>query len=240
MIQKLFSENEITISDKQEQQFQKYFNLLIEWNQRINLTSITDYEEVIWKHFIDSALLTKSSLYKDRERKSVLDLGTGAGFPGIVLAILTPEKHFVLIDSLQKRIDFLSYVIQKLRLDNVQVFHGRAEDYGRKENFRNQFDFVVSRAVAELPLLLEYCIPFVKENGYFVSYKSKRYREEIEISEYAFSELTSKLQKVESYYLKDGDERVLLIIQNLSITNDKYPRRAGKPKKKPLIKESFT
>lgn len=240
MIQKLFSENEITISDKQEQQFQKYFNLLIEWNQRINLTSITDYEEVIWKHFIDSALLTKSSLYKDRERKSVLDLGTGAGFPGIVLAILTPEKHFVLIDSLQKRIDFLSYVIQELRLDNVQVFHGRAEDYGRKENFRNQFDFVVSRAVAELPLLLEYCIPFVKENGYFVSYKSKRYREEIEISEYAFSELTSKLEKVESYYLKDEDERVLLFIQNLSITNDKYPRRAGKPKKKPLIKESFT
>lgn len=240
MIQKLFSVNEITISDKQEQQFQKYFNLLIEWNQRINLTSITDYEEVIWKHFIDSALLTKSSLYKDRERKSVLDLGTGAGFPGIVLAILTPEKHFVLIDSLQKRIDFLSYVVRKLRLDNVQVFHGRAEDYGRKENFRNQFDFVVSRAVAELPLLLEYCIPFVKKNGYFVSYKSKRYREEIEISEYAFSELTSKLQKVESYYLKDGDERVLLFIQNLSITNNKYPRRAGKPKKKPLIKESFT
>lgn len=240
MIQKLFSENEITISDKQKQQFQKYFNLLIEWNQRINLTSITDYEEVIWKHFIDSALLTKSSLYKDRERKSVLDLGTGAGFPGMVLAILTPEKHFVLIDSLQKRIDFLSYVVRELRLDNVQVFHGRAEDYGRKENFRNQFDFVVSRAVAELPLLLEYCIPFVKENGYFVSYKSKRYREEIEISEYAFSELTSKLQKVESYYLKDGDERVLLFIQNLSITNDKYPRRAGKPKKKPLIKESFT
>lgn len=236
MIQKIFKENEINLSDIKVNQLQRYYDLLIEWNQKMNLTAITDYEEVIWKHFIDSALLTKSNIYKDEKRKSVLDLGTGAGFPGMVLAILTPKKQFTLIDSLQKRIDFLCCVVKELQLDNVQVFHGRAEDYGRKEEFRNQFDFVVSRAVAELPLLLEYCVPFVKPNGYFISYKSKRYREEIEISKYALSELTSELEKIENYHLKKSEEeRVLLFTKNLSITNEKYPRRAGKPKKKPLV-----
>lgn len=237
MIKKVFEQNGIQISDIQESQFQKYYELLIEWNNKINLTAITDYEDVIWKHFVDSALLTKSGLYREREKNSVLDMGTGAGFPGIVLAILSPDKHFTLVDSLQKRIDFLFFVVNELKLKNVELYHGRAEDCGRKEEFRNQFDFVVSRAVAELPLLLEYCIPFVKENGYFVSYKSKKYKKEIEISEYAFSELCCELEKIEKYNLhKSEDERILLFIRNHSLTNEKYPRRAGKPKKKPLYK----
>ena len=235
MIRKMFSECNIELSEKQEQQFHNYYELLIEWNKKINLTAITEYKEVIWKHFIDSALLTKSDLYQEKERKSILDMGTGAGFPGIVLAILSPEKKFTLVDSLQKRIDFLTIVIKELELENVILFHGRAEDYGQKENFRNQFDFVVSRAVAELPLLLEYCIPFVKLEGYFISYKGKKYMEEIDYAENAFKELTCNLDRIEKFSLRDKkEERVLLFIKNNSLTNSKYPRRAGKPKKKPL------
>lgn len=235
MIRKMFSECNIELSEKQKQQFHNYYELLIEWNKKINLTAITEYKEVIWKHFIDSALLTKSDLYQEKERKSILDMGTGAGFPGIVLAILSPEKNFTLVDSLQKRIDFLKIVVEKLKLENVKLFHGRAEDYGQKENFRNQFDFVVSRAVAELPLLLEYCIPFVKLEGYFISYKGKKYMEEIDYAENAFKELTCNLDRIEKFSLRDKkEERVLLFIKNNSLTNSKYPRRAGKPKKKPL------
>ena len=235
MIKKMFSECNIELSGKQEEQFQNYYELLVEWNEKMNLTAITEYEEVIWKHFIDSALLTKSNLYQQKEGKNVLDMGTGAGFPGIVLAILSPEKEFTLVDSLQKRIDFLTIILEKLELKNVRLFHGRAEDYGQKKNFRNQFDFVVSRAVAELPLLLEYCIPFVKVNGYFISYKGKKYKEEIDYSENAFKELTCQLDKIENYILKNKEEeRVLLFIRNNAPTNSKYPRRAGKPKKKPL------
>ena len=235
MIKKMFSECNIELSGEQEEQFQNYYELLVEWNEKMNLTAITEYEEVIWKHFIDSALLTKSNLYQQKEGKNVLDMGTGAGFPGIVLAILSPEKEFTLVDSLQKRIDFLTIILEKLELKNVRLFHGRAEDYGQKKNFRNQFDFVVSRAVAELPLLLEYCIPFVKVNGYFISYKGKKYKEEIDYSENAFKELTCQLDKIENYILKNKEEeRVLLFIRNNAPTNSKYPRRAGKPKKKPL------
>lgn len=235
MIRKIFSECNIELSEKQVQQFQNYYELLTEWNRKINLTAITEYEEVIWKHFIDSALLTKSNLYQEKEKNSILDMGTGAGFPGIVLAILSPEKKFTLVDSLQKRIDFLTIVIKKLELENVILFHGRAEDYGQKENFRNQFDFVVSRAVAELPLLLEYCIPFVKVDGYFISYKGKKYKDEIDYSGNAFKKLTCQIENIEKFVLKNREEeRILLFIKNNAITNSKYPRRAGKPKKKPL------
>lgn len=235
MIRKIFSECNIELSEKQVQQFQNYYELLIEWNRKVNLTAITEYEEVIWKHFIDSALLTKSNLYQEKEKNSILDMGTGAGFPGIVLAILSPEKKFTLVDSLQKRIDFLTIVIKELQLENVILFHGRAEDYGQKENFRNQFDFVVSRAVAELPLLLEYCIPFVKVDGYFISYKGKKYKDEIDCSGNAFKELTCQIENIEKLVLKNREEeRILLFVKNNAPTNSKYPRRAGKPKKKPL------
>lgn len=235
MIRKIFCECNIELSEKQVQQFQNYYELLIEWNRKINLTAITEYEEVIWKHFIDSALLTKSNLYQEKEKNSILDMGTGAGFPGIVLAILSPEKKFTLVDSLQKRIDFLTIVIKELELENVILFHGRAEDYGQKLNFRNQFDFVVSRAVAELPLLLEYCIPFVKVDGYFISYKGKKYKDEIDCSVNAFKKLTCQIENIEKFVLKNREEeRILLFIKNNATTNSKYPRRAGKPKKKPL------
>jgi len=231
----VFLENGIEIGDRQEEQFRQYYELLIEWNEKVNLTAITDYEEVVRKHFIDSALLVRSQVFIDVKDSSVLDMGTGAGFPGIVLAILSPEKKFILVDSLNKRIDFLKIVIEKLELKNVEVFHGRAEDYGKDEKFRNQFDFVVSRAVAELPILLEYCIPFVKVDGYFVPYKGKKYEEELSISDNAFDKLNCSLELTEEFLLpKEEEKRYLLFIKNNSLTDSKYPRRAGKPKKQPL------
>lgn len=235
MIKKLFSENNIPITEQQAKQFQTYYEMIVEWNQKINLTSITEYEEVIWKHFIDSALMILSNQIDLTEQKTVLDMGTGAGFPGIVLAILCPNYQFTLVDSLQKRIEFLKLVTEELHLNNVSLYHGRAEDYGNDESFRNRYDYVVSRAVAELPVLLEYCIPFVKQGGYFISYKGKKYREEIESSTHAFSELSCKLQHVDEYTLKyDKIQRYLLFIQCLEKTNSKYPRKPNKIKNNPL------
>lgn len=231
----VFAENDIEITGRQAEQFQTYYELLTEWNQKINLTAITEYKEVVEKHFIDSALLMRCEKFRERKGKRVLDVGTGAGFPGMVLAILCPETSFVLIDSLRKRVDFLELVIETLQLENVQVFHGRAEDFGRNEDFRNRFDFVVSRAVAELPLLLEYCIPFVRAGGYFVSYKGRRYDEEIESAENAFEKLSCHLEAREQFSLsEEQSERFLLFIENEGNTDNKYPRKAGKPKKNPL------
>lgn len=239
---KTFAENGINITEEQAEKFQTYYGLLTEWNQKINLTAITEYEEVVRKHFIDSALLLRCEKFTGRKGKRVLDVGTGAGFPGIVLSILCPEASFVLLDSLKKRVDFLNLVIEKLQLKNGQVFHGRAEDFGRQKDFRNQFDFVVSRAVAELPLLLEYCIPFVREDGYFISYKGRKYKEEMEMADNAFEKLSCHFENEEIFSLKgeqlsqgdEQDKRVLLFIQNEKDTDSKYPRRAGKPKKNPL------
>lgn len=233
MIKKIFKENDIEITDHQDNQFQRYYELMIEWNEKINLTAIKEYKEVIYKHFLDSALIIKSDLFVKENSASVLDLGTGAGFPGIVLAILYPQYKFYLVDSLMKRIEFLHIIKSELKLDQITLHHGRAEDLGRKEEFRNQFDFVVSRAVAELPVLLEYCIPFVKEKGYFVSYKGKKYQEEIDKSNTALQILNADIKKIEQYKLLSED-RVLIFIENHSLTDNKYPRRPGKVRKSPL------
>lgn len=223
----------IALSDEQETQLKTYYELLIEWNEKINLTSITEYEDVVWKHFLDSSLVMNSKIWNEKEGTTVLDVGTGAGFPGIVLAILNPQKKFVLLDSLNKRIDFLNLVIEKLGLSHVSTYHGRAETFARREDFRNQFDFVVSRAVAELPILLEYCIPFTKEDGYFISYKGKK-KEELDLATHAMEELDANLSYIEEFTLQNGEQRNLLFIRNNAITKEKYPRKEGKPKKKPL------
>lgn len=238
MIKKIFKENGIDITDYQEQQLQRYYDILSEWNKKINLTAITEYKDVVVKHFLDSALILKSELFvgqglSDAGDSSVLDLGTGAGFPGIVLAVLYPGYHYTLVDSLNKRIEFLHIIKEELGLDQIRLYHGRAEDFGRDPEFRNQFDFVVSRAVAELPVLLEYCIPFVKPEGYFISYKGKKCEEEIKLSQRALQELNVFVERKEQYILS-GEERYLLFIKNLSETNQKYPRKAGKIKKNPL------
>lgn len=234
-MKKIFEKNGILISDLQEKQFRTYYELLVEWNDRINLTAITEYQEVLWKHFIDSALFLNTDIVKNTNSASVLDLGTGAGFPGMVLAILLPDYQFTLVDSLRKRIDFLEKVVDQCNIKNVTLIHGRAEDLGQDPQYRNQYDFVVSRAVAELPLLLEYCIPFVKVNGYFVSYKAKKYEEEIQHAENAMSVLGAELFHVKHFKLRTEEEnRYLVFIKNTMKTDKKYPRKAGKPKKKPL------
>ena len=232
-MRQIFKENEIDITEDQEKQLRRYYELLTQWNEKINLTAITEYQKVICKHFLDSAMILKSDIFTNKESGSVLDLGTGAGFPGIVLAILHPQYTYTLVDSLKKRIEFLHIIKSELKLDHVILHHGRAEDLGKQEKFRNQFDFVVSRAVAELPVLLEYCIPFVKEKGYFVSYKGKKYEEEIEISQNALQILNALIESTEQYKIS-GEERCLLFIRNQSLTDSRYPRRAGKVKKNPL------
>lgn len=233
-MKKIFEPYQIKLSDEQILKLNKYYQLLIEWNEKINLTSITNYDEVVKKHFLDSALIMSTDIWKDNSINAVLDVGTGAGFPGMVLAILNPNIRFVLLDSINKRIDFLDALMDELAIKNVETYHGRAEVYARNEKFRNKFDFVVSRAVAELPVLMEYCIPFVKKNGYFVSYKGKKQEEELEKTKNAFRELDASLGKVEKFNLQDNEERFLLFIKNNCETKDKYPRKEGKPKKKPL------
>lgn len=238
MTKKIFKENGFDITEYQEQQLQKYYDLLTEWNKKINLTAITEYKDVIVKHFVDSALLLKSDIFTDQkaepiEKCSVLDLGTGAGFPGIVLAVLYPQYQYTLVDSLNKRIEFLHIIKEELELNQICLYHGRAEDFGRNIEFRDQYDFVVSRAVAELPVLLEYCIPFVKPEGYFVAYKGKKCEEEIERSQKAFQELDCEIKRNQQFLLS-GEERYLLFVKKLSRTKEKYPRKAGKIKKNPL------
>lgn len=233
-MKKVFEQYNIFPKQEQIDELEIYYGELIEWNKKINLTSIVEREEVIWKHFLDSALVMNSDIWKQEENRFILDVGTGAGFPGMVLAILNPDKQFYLLDSLKKRIDFLKMIVDKLQLKNVTCFHGRAEVYGRREDFRSQFDLVVSRAVAELPVLMEYCIPFVKKEGYFISYKGKRVEEELQHSVNAFEKLTAEYHHTEQFNLKSGEQRYLLYIRNCEITNEKYPRKEGKPKKKPL------
>ena len=230
----IFAKYGILIDEEAIEKLERYYQLLLEWNEKINLTSIVEKEDVIWKHFLDSALIMKSETWKEIEKKKILDVGTGAGFPGMVLAILNQDEEFVLLDSLRKRVDFLKLVIDQLQLKNVEAIHGRAEVYGRNVNYRNQFDFVLSRAVAELPVLMEYCIPFVKKDGFFVSYKGKKQEEEVNQSTNAFQELTSQFDHLEQFELRESEMRYLLYIKNNCETNEKYPRREGKPKKKPL------
>ena len=169
-------EMDITLTDKQISQFLVYYEMLTEWNQSVNLTAITKYQDVMKKHFIDSLSLVK--VYDVKSRSSVIDVGTGAGFPGLALKIAFPEMELTLLDSLNKRIHFLNAVIERLKLFGIKTLHGRAEDYARQDTYREQFDLCVSRAVANLSTLSEYCLPFVKKDGLFISYKSEKIGEE--------------------------------------------------------------
>ena len=167
----------VELNEKQLSQFQKYYEMLIEWNEKINLTAITEFEEVLKKHFLDSISIGR--LISQNEEISILDIGTGAGFPGIPIKIAFPCVKVTLLDSLNKRVNFLNEVIKELSLEGISALHGRAEDFAKKKEMREQFDFCVSRAVANLTTLSEYCIPYVKEGGSFISYKSGKVKEEI-------------------------------------------------------------
>ena len=207
--------------------------MLIEKNKVMNLTSITEEDEVIDKHFIDS--LTCNRVIDMNQVKSVIDIGTGAGFPGIPLKIVYPDIDFVLLDSLNKRVRFLNEAIELLHLKKIQAVHGRAEDLARKPEFRGKFDLCVSRAVANLNTLSEYCIPFVRVNGFFISYKAQKGLEEIHESDHCMKELGSKIMQVDEFKLTDIDSnRVLIKIKKCKGTSKLYPRKAGIPSKNPL------
>ncbi len=222
----------ITLTDIQLIQFTQYYELLLEWNSFMNLTAITELQEVIDKHFVDSLTIAN---YITLKKQTILDLGTGAGFPGIPIKILYPNVEIVLLDSLNKRIKFLNTVIEKLQLQNIRAVHGRAEDLSHQIAYREQFDICTSRAVANLSTLSEYCIPFVKEGGYFISYKTEAAKEEINEAKRAVYVLGGKIEKIEELKLPNTDMgRTLVIIKKIEKTKDKYPRKAGIPSKEPI------
>lgn len=225
---------DITLSTEQQKQLVRYYELLIEWNSFMNLTGITDFQEVLQKHFEDSLAVVKGA---DMSKiTSMMDVGTGAGFPGLPLKIAFPHLNVVLLDSLGKRVKFLNHVIEELNLENITAIHGRAEDFARKEEYREQFDLVVSRAVANLASLSEYCIPYTKINGMFVSYKSGKIEDELSQAKKAIFLLGGKCKDTIKFQLEDSDiERSLIIIEKETKTAKKYPRKAGLPSKEPLI-----
>lgn len=227
------SELEITLSERQILQFLQYYELLKEWNQKVNLTAITEYSEVIKKHFVDSLTLIRA--YDVSQQISVIDVGTGGGFPGLALKIAFPWMKITLLDSLRKRVDFLDYVIADLHLEEIETIHGRAEDYAKKMDYRENFDLAVSRAVAKLSILSEYCLPFVRLGGCFVSYKSEKVSEEIQSAKRALSILGGHMEKQIDFMLPNSDiYRNLVVIGKKNSTPGKYPRKAGMPGKEPL------
>ena len=223
----------LSFTAQQLEQFSAYYELLVETNKVMNLTAITEYDEVVDKHFIDSLSLIQA--IDLNQPLKVIDVGTGAGFPGIPLKIAFPQLKIVLLDSLNKRINFLNRVIETLELTDVETIHGRAEDFGRNPQYREQFDLCVSRAVANLSTLSEYCVPFIQVGGHFIPYKSGKVQEELETSRRAVTLLGGHIADCLSYSLADTDmERTLVIIEKINPTKKAYPRKAGKPSKEPL------
>lgn len=223
----------LALSSEQISRFIIYYEMLVEWNTYMNLTAITAYEDVMKKHFIDSISLIKA--YDVTKPMTVIDIGTGAGFPGLALKIAFPNLKMTLLDSLNKRIKFLDAVIEKLELNDIEAIHGRAEDFARPNMLREKFDLCVSRAVANLSILSEYCIPYVKKGGYFISYKSERITEELESGEKAIFLLGGKLEKQIDFTLPDSDiYRNFVVIKKVDKTSSKFPRKAGLASKEPL------
>mgnify|MGYP000717323166 CR=1 FL=1 len=231
--QNILKEKGIEVSEHQLQQFQKYYEILVEWNEKMNLTAITEYDEVMKKHFVDSISLCKA--YDVTQNKTVIDVGTGAGFPGLALKIAFPDLQVTLLDSLNKRINFLNEVCNLCNLSNVITIHGRAEEISRKEEYREKFDYVVSRAVANMSTLLEYCTPFLKVGGQFISYKSGKVEEELSSAQNAMKILGCKLNISIDFQLPNTNmDRKFVIYDKINKCAKKYPRQGGKPRKEPL------
>jgi len=228
----------IELSELQYKQFELYYEMLAEWNKVMNLTAITKYDEVVIKHFADSLSIVK--VYDMKQNLRVLDMGTGAGFPGIPLKIVFPQLEIVLLDSLNKRIKFLNEVIQRLELSGIAAIHGRAEDYARQREYREAFDLCVSRAVANLAILSEYCIPYIRVGGIFVAYKSGEVDKEVDNSRKIVDILGGSVEKVIKFNLLDTEiERSFVKIGKVNKTSSKYPRKAGLPAKEPILTEKL-
>lgn len=229
-----FKELNLSYDSIKDEKFEKYKELLKEWNQKINITAIKDDEEIYIKHFLDSIIMLNRDM--EGEKKSIIDIGTGGGFPGIPLKIANCNYEVTLLDSLRKRIDFLSIVLSEINLNDVNLIHGRAEDFGQNELYREKFDICVSRAVAPLNVLSELCIPFVKVGGYFAAYKSESISEEISNSESAIIKLGGIIKEIKEIKLPYSDiVRKIVVIEKIKSTDKIYPRKAGKPSKDPLI-----
>lgn len=223
------------LSSKQKEQFATYYNKLIEFNKKVNLTRITDKNEVYLKHFFDSItpLLEFSDLFKGE--KSLCDVGAGAGFPSLPIKILCPDLSITIVDSLGKRLKFLDELVSDLSLDKVTLVHGRAEDAGQNKNLREKFDLVTGRAVARMSVLSEYCLPLAKVDGYLVALKGPKAQDELADAKNAIEVLGGSVKEVKELMLPDtDDERTLIVVKKVKATPKKYPRQAGTPSRKPL------
>ncbi|MCI9601892.1 MAG: 16S rRNA (guanine(527)-N(7))-methyltransferase RsmG [Lachnospiraceae bacterium] len=224
---------DLDISAVQVRQFYDYYELLVKWNQFMNLTAITDFEDVVQKHFVDSLSITGEKKLQDVD--NLIDVGTGAGFPGIPLKIMFPELKITLLDSLRKRVDFLNEVIDRLHLKQMETIHGRAEDYAKPGKKREMYDLCVSRAVANLSTLSEYCLPYVKIGGEFISYKSGEITEEMKEAKSAVFLLGGRIRGCRNFELPGTEiHRTLVCIEKVSGCPKKYPRKAGTAAKNPL------
>lgn len=227
----LFNQVHLSVNDEQYKRLYKYSEMLVDWNKKVNLTAILSPEDISQKHFLDSVL--PFSLFEVKKGARLIDVGTGAGFPSCPLKIFRDDIKITLLDSLNKRIKFLQTLSDELSL-NAECIHGRAEELGHKENYREHFDIATARAVAALPMLCEYCLPFVKVGGYFVALKGGNSEEEISDAENAVKVLGGKVDKIIDYSLPNGDKRALIAIKKISQTASKYPRNKGQMTKKPL------
>lgn len=221
----------ITLDYNQIEKFYKYMNILLEWNEKINLTAITEPIDIILKHFIDSLTISK---YIAKNAK-IIDIGTGAGFPGIPIKIIREDVEIVLLDSLNKRVNFLNDVISKLDLKNIKAIHSRVEELGKNKQYREMFNVATSRAVANMSTLSEYLLPLIKENGIAICMKGSDYKEELDKGENAIKILGGRIEKIEELYLPNSNvKRSLIILKKVKNTPNKYPRKAGIPAKEPL------
>lgn len=229
----LLDQQNINLTDQQKAQFERYFELLVEWNEKINLTAITEKEEVYLKHFYDSIAPILQGLIENQEIK-LLDIGAGAGFPSLPMKILYPQLDVTIIDSLNKRINFLQLLAEELDLEGVHFYHGRAEDFAQDKHFRAQFDIVTARAVARMQVLSELTIPYLKVGGKLLALKASNAPEELTEAKNALNLLFSKVEDNISYTLPNGDPRYITIVEKKKETPNKYPRKAGMPNKRPL------